>query len=424
MVPDGLHRLQQLLAYPREDLDIEFKCWLDMDNPEHRADIAQAILALANHGGGYIIIGLDETSSELQTPLVRPDSLRCYDQDAINGIVHKFADPPFHCQVHFVAHPDTAADHPVIIVPGGHKVPIRSKAQGSNNRHVQMNCYYIRRPGPKSETIQTAQEWDHLIGRCLRAQRDDLLENIRALLYGAAQTRSSTDTEDAIQLEKWNEAAVERFNELKATLGPNENPGRYEHGVWTLSYRLAGDVKKLSLAKFREAIQQADAHLTGWPTWSVFHQEGLAPKPYRGIVECWLKNTTGQNQYYSAEPGKFFDPFIPVWRIGECLLHAERMATLICEAKPDVIVQATWSGLLGRKLHRRFGSVNTFLYREAREDIVRSTSRFSMETITNGLPEAISEMLQPLYDVFDFYEMPIESIQEQVTKLKNRDWSM
>ena len=45
-------RLQDLLAYPREDLGTELKNWLDLALEENKANLAQAILALANHGGG------------------------------------------------------------------------------------------------------------------------------------------------------------------------------------------------------------------------------------------------------------------------------------------------------------------------------------------------------------------------------------
>ena len=50
-------RLQDLLAYPREDLDKEYKGWLNLRSEDDQADIAQAVLALANYGGGHIILG-------------------------------------------------------------------------------------------------------------------------------------------------------------------------------------------------------------------------------------------------------------------------------------------------------------------------------------------------------------------------------
>lgn len=52
--PSGNSRLADLLLDPREALDVEIKGWLDLaGSDEHKATLAKAILALANHGGGY-----------------------------------------------------------------------------------------------------------------------------------------------------------------------------------------------------------------------------------------------------------------------------------------------------------------------------------------------------------------------------------
>ena len=49
-----------LLANPKESLDIEIKGWLDLSASRDKATLAKAALALANHGGGLIILGLSE----------------------------------------------------------------------------------------------------------------------------------------------------------------------------------------------------------------------------------------------------------------------------------------------------------------------------------------------------------------------------
>jgi hypothetical protein len=46
--------LSDLLHSPREALDIEIKAWLELSDPNRRAVLAKGIIALANHGGGYL----------------------------------------------------------------------------------------------------------------------------------------------------------------------------------------------------------------------------------------------------------------------------------------------------------------------------------------------------------------------------------
>jgi hypothetical protein len=45
-------RLLELLRTPAEALAFEIKEWLNLGDNAHKARLAQAIIALANHGGG------------------------------------------------------------------------------------------------------------------------------------------------------------------------------------------------------------------------------------------------------------------------------------------------------------------------------------------------------------------------------------
>lgn len=45
-------QLESLTRNPREVLGVKLKGWLDLSQGEHRADLAKALMALTNHGGG------------------------------------------------------------------------------------------------------------------------------------------------------------------------------------------------------------------------------------------------------------------------------------------------------------------------------------------------------------------------------------
>ena len=99
-------RLSDLLVDPREDLNFEIKNWLDVrESNEDKATFAKAVLALANHGGGFVALGLVETDSGVVEAEGRPTMLDRYGQDLINGIVQNYCDPSFHCAVHLVELP-------------------------------------------------------------------------------------------------------------------------------------------------------------------------------------------------------------------------------------------------------------------------------------------------------------------------------
>ena len=88
---DFSQRLQDLVAFPREELAIELKPWLDLKDGEEAAALGQALLALANHGGGFVLIGFAESEGSWSPAADRPESLAAYNQDAVNGIVARYA---------------------------------------------------------------------------------------------------------------------------------------------------------------------------------------------------------------------------------------------------------------------------------------------------------------------------------------------
>jgi predicted HTH transcriptional regulator len=56
-----IEELEPLLTAPAEALNFEYKAWLDLKgNDEHKGLLAKAAIAIANEGGGYIVVGMSE----------------------------------------------------------------------------------------------------------------------------------------------------------------------------------------------------------------------------------------------------------------------------------------------------------------------------------------------------------------------------
>lgn len=162
---------EEHVVEPRETLEVEYKGWLDLDDGGHRAALAVAMLALANHGGGVVLLGFVKDDAGHLAPDAEgaPDRPReLYSSDAMNGIVDRYADPPFHVEVRFVEHPASGREHPILVVPGGHTAPIMAKRDGPDGDHINQMMVYIRRPGPQSARPRSAAEWRTLFDRCLR----------------------------------------------------------------------------------------------------------------------------------------------------------------------------------------------------------------------------------------------------------------
>ena len=160
------------LAEPQESLTLEFKDWLDINDNRHKANLAKAVLALHNHGGGRVVLGYTEDGSGKLSPSDEqvPQKPRIqYSQDHINGTLNKYCDPPFHIDVTYKQSQDGGVEHPILKIPGAVGFPaVSKKASPDGLKDLLPNRIYIRRPGPKSEEPQTSQEWRDLIDRlCL-----------------------------------------------------------------------------------------------------------------------------------------------------------------------------------------------------------------------------------------------------------------
>jgi predicted HTH transcriptional regulator len=89
--------LLPLIIEPREDIGVEYKDWLDPTSNHGKATIARAAIALANYGGGYIVLGFAEEGDVLNSH-PRPDALPALNQDQSNAAVRRYADPEFHVE--------------------------------------------------------------------------------------------------------------------------------------------------------------------------------------------------------------------------------------------------------------------------------------------------------------------------------------
>lgn len=458
-------RLQDILSYPREDLDAEYKDWMDVTDPETRARIAKEMIALTNHGGGHLVFGYEESAGSWRpSTRPRPVDLAAFDQDSINNIIERYSEPAFNCEMHHVGHPESRLLFPIVRVPGGQRVPVRTKRACPCQKCVPSNVYYIRRPGPKSEAPQSGREWDELIRRCIRNSRAELLEEIRIILLGFPEARRgggpqappvigpsgpsgvagleggpAAAAESAErEFDTWIKRCQDRFQEAIAKRLPEEVPSRYSNGVWFIAYSILGELRSPnSLEDLRRIVDRCERPETGWPLWVVLSKEPLRPYAYEDVLEALLVggslDDVGHSDFWRVSPkgrtfvlrgyqedaipelapGKFFDVTLPIWRVAEALLHAERFAELLEAKSGPLLLRAKWSGLEGRQLTSisRPG-LDTRRNRISRQDIVSSQITLPLASLSSSLFENVRAITRPVYEAFDLFT-PSDALLEQ-----------
>ena len=340
-------RFEDWLLNPAEGLDFEVKQWLDMTDPEAQGLVAKALIALENHGGGFLLFGyMEDAQKKLIPDPNRPASLEPYLGDALNAIVKRRAEPSFHVEVTVQNHAATGDEYPLVRVGGASRVPIRSDSAtpgGTLKQHV----YYIRAPGPESRGPLDAAEWDALLRRAVLNQREEIVSVLRSILpsEGGMALLASSSTDD--ELNEFAEAARSRWKSLNESL-PDQHPARIKLGHFDFAARIIGTPKGANAADIRAANERARKY-TGWPVFVTMYDADTKPKLVDDCVEAWVANvklpdvghadfwrirpdgyffllrgyqedSTDQQKGFGS-PGKLFETTLPIWRLGEFLLR-------------------------------------------------------------------------------------------------------
>lgn len=434
--------LKQLFGLEDETLATEFKSWLDLSIAAGRAPLAKAAIALANHGGGTIIIGMREATNQPVCSHPRPEGMPRYTADAVNAAVNRYADPHIHCDVVHLLHPVTGHEHAFVVVPGGHSVPVMA-ARGTDGEILAQKVY-IRKAGPKSEEPFTAHEWRALLDRCVRANRDSLLEAIRGIVHGRSLDQIAPEEID--RLLEFAEASRDGWKARLEPL-PKDDParfpmGHYEQAFQFLDVRPSADLRGL-LDRMRKA---SEVQLTGWGPFVLLERKPIGPVPVGDVIEAWIGNPREGGMRHGrhadfwrarpdgflyevrsydedftekAKPGTSIDLTMPIWRVGETLLYVARLARLFGD-DPEISIRIQYTGLKGRRMVSLFGGEYYLSYdRECFVETVRMQGQARASVVEDNLAEVLLPLLKPLYDAFEFAPLNPKMVSAEIAKYRN-----
>jgi hypothetical protein len=436
--------LEPLLTAPAEALDVEYKSWLDLrGNDEHKAILAKAAIALANEGGGVIVIGLREQRPALVSE-PRPAAIAPYDLDLINNIMRRFAVPTFHCRLSVARHPDTGHEHAVVHVPGGFGAPVMSKS-GTPGNTIRPHLCYVRKPGPESAPPENQADWDRLLTRCLRNRREDMLDAIRDIVEG--RTPTTPTIANAAEAQEAFAARSRNAWESLVTALPADAAARCPLGRYELDYAIHGQFETPSLNDLLDKLRLAVAHRTGWPEFWVPTRPEIEPIPIDDTIQCWIgtpamgHRDVGHVDFWRAspagrmfllrgyvedeggypqhqiEPGSIIDIQMPIWRVTECLNHARILGSLLApDSDFQVFLRARWYSLADRRLGS-LDPMRSFYLRGhyvSRQDQYEVTTTVGVREITDNLPEIVLPLLSPFYERFHFFKLTMDLVRQSL----------
>lgn len=247
--------------------------------------------------------------------------------------------------------------------------------------------------------------------------------------------------------------AFERWRNLVAPL-PEDSPARFPNGWYRFDYWLEGDLKTPELTAFERILEKAVVRKTGWPPFWLPTREAIQPREVDGLIECWLApqgeevergfNDPAHCDFWRGAPsgrmflirgyqedgaetfpaGTILDTTLPLWRIGEVLLHAEKLASLLrkdADTAVTIHFRAMFTGLRGRVLRSWANPLSDLLVEghAARSDEAVLEAKFPADGVESRLAECLLPLLASLYDRFGVAGLSLNRVEAEVQRLLN-----
>lgn len=319
--------------------------------------------------------------------------------------------------------------HPVIVVPGGHRTPLWACRADPEQRILQTDRVYVRRPGGASEPARTQDDWEKLIDRQVKARQDDLLAAMRRIMNPLAQV----DQDSKPKLEDWDRESYEAWLEKLAGL-PNDSVHRLVDGHWTFSFSIEGFHPE-SLNALNNTLRQDMPTYSGWPPFTYLHTEGQRPVARGNIIEAWLANPADNeaddSDYWRvSQDGRgfllrpmqedltgfmrnrmpqpvppLFDWILPIYRATELLKFVEALALHFAGANSQISVILRYHNAAGRRLCCHEFRWNLMAGARCAEETISSNLTFPAEEIGINLEERVHAILVPIFEQFEFTEL-------------------
>lgn len=424
--------LIRLLIEPRETLAVEYKSWLNLKEDKGKAKLAKAAIAIANIGGGRIVIGIRHGKPEEQDEWISepcPPKFTTYTEDDVSAAIGKYADPVPECRLEFARHPDTSHEHAIVTIYGGQTEPVIAKK--SYGTELKEHRCYIRKLGPaRSQEPNTTLEWRELFRRCVLAQRETMIDPFRAILDGRVLESQTSPTEEET-LNAFAALSRKRWQELVSDL-PVDHLARLPKGYIEIAFSILGPVQTPSYTELRDMLRDGPAAAHGWPPFVTLGREPFTAKVVGNALEAWLGDPEGELHFaddssllywraqqdgffYQIEgfyepdanqrraPGQLHYPELAIYRLAIFLQQASFLANRLGESS-DLLFVCTFTGLKNRHLAgtpRR----PIFLDYRCHDTSFSFAARLSQEQIRDNLPEIIYQQLKPLYERFSFFEL-------------------
>ncbi|MEO1147826.1 MAG: RNA-binding domain-containing protein [Cyanobacteria bacterium J06638_22] len=459
-------RIQDLVNRPSESLSVELKRWIDPVSSEGISKIVRTVLALRNHGGGYLVIGFDNKTLRPDVENVLADVQSAFHIDKIQGLISRFSSEPFEIVVEF---PEREGQvYPVIVVPPGVKTPVASKSDlhnDDNKKLISTDDVYVRSlqaNNTPSTTKAGWKDWPTIVEVCFDNREADIGRFLRRHLSGlkpetvrefAAVMAKGMEPEISVEdlLKECLQEGVKRFQEVieeRAVELPDQE-------TWEVALLMSGDAPTHSAnLQFLSLLDSSNPNYTGWPIWldsRNFIDESARLYPFEGAWEAFINSLDSiwggvhldfmrldpKGKFYlrralledisngsqAPEPLKVLDFCLPIIRSAEAIAVGIAFAKAMGYETEHTVLDFAfrWTRLRGREL-RSWAQPSRHLlprHNEYQDEVVVFVN-VPLDTPLSALSEYVDQVVQPLYEVFNGFTLSKDVVEDLTRRLVER----
>jgi hypothetical protein len=238
------------------------------------------ILALANTGGGWLIIGVSETGAKFLPEGVSPTQAQSFETTKLNTFLNNYADPPINSRIHkpvlesrqFVA----------IEVPGFSDTP--HICQKDFPGVLTAPTLYVRTANNESAAIKSSADFRSVIERATRNRADSILASMRAVLTHGVRNEGPSDQEKF-------EAQAGESRKRCDELNPHREKG-YGYRE-TVFYPTSFIEERFDLPSLKAMALNADVDFRGWPFLFASERRSDLISPIQDGYESMLDGISG-----------------------------------------------------------------------------------------------------------------------------------
>jgi hypothetical protein len=444
-------RIDELVVRPTEGLPVEVKSWIDPATPEGAAKIVRGCLAMRNQNGGFLIIGLNNQTLQVEVT-GKPANVRdTFHIDKIQELVSRHAFDAFEVEVGFSER--DGMDIPVIVIPPGLEYPVASKRDltGAGGqklvKHGDVYCRTLNANGRASTAIAQPADWRDICDRCFDNREADIGAFLRRHLGSENLLLKQPHATLQGQAISFLDEGLNEFERAAAGRKPTGTALAMVNGAKFEVALIIDPQKKgeLPTLTFRQTVASSNPNLTGWPIWldsASFIDETARPIVRQNFWEALiisgedhldfelfdpngrfylLRNL--QDDFSGPAPGTVLDPILAIIRVAETIAVGLSFARALGWSLKDTTLGFAfrWTKLAGRRLEV-WASPGTHLSTREKtgSDSVLSYVEVPADMPLNAIAPVVENVVRNLFVQFGGYQFPAESIKTWTRKLIER----